>query len=145
MPLAIEPAAVAAPAEPPLTTSPAVTVLIADDNIDSAEMLSTFVGLKGATAHIAHDGAEAVRLGAAIRPDLILLDIGMPGMDGYEACRQLRANPESAGAYIVALTGWGQDQDKQRARDSGFDAHLTKPADLTAVEKMLATIASRPR
>jgi PAS domain S-box-containing protein len=144
MPLAAEPAAIALPSEP-LSTSPGLTVLIADDNLDAADMLATFVGLKGATAHIAHDGAEAVRLGAEVRPDLILLDIGMPGMDGYDACRQLRANPQSAGAYIVALTGWGQDQDKKRARDSGFDAHLTKPADLNAVEKMLATIAPRPR
>jgi two-component system, sensor histidine kinase len=115
----------------------AARVLIADDNVDAAEMLAVFVGMKGATAYTAHDGAAAVRIGAEVQPDVILLDIGMPGMDGYEACRQLRANPQSAGAFIVALTGWGQEQDIRRAEDAGFDAHLTKPADLDAVEKML--------
>jgi CheY-like chemotaxis protein len=69
----------------------------------------------------------------------------MPVVNGYDACRQLRADPNVAGAFIVALTGWGQDQDKERARQSGFDAHLTKPADLDAVEKMLARAASRRR
>ena len=127
---------------PPLPAS-GVRVLIADDNVDAAEMLSTFIGLKGGTAHVAHNGADAVRLAAEVRPDLVLLDIGMPGMDGYEACRHLRANPNSAGAFIVALTGWGQDEDKERARQSGFDAHLTKPADLNVVEKMLAKAAAR--
>jgi PAS domain S-box-containing protein len=136
------------PGEPELKAfAPVVSsggsVVIADDNVDAAEMLAAFVSLKGWTPHIAHDGASAVRLGAEVRPRVILLDIGMPGVDGYEACRQLRANPNSAGAFIVALTGWGQDQDKERARISGFDAHLTKPADLDVVEQLLARAAAR--
>ena len=129
--------------ELPAVPTAGVRVLIADDNVDGAEMLATFVGMKGATAHIAHNGEDAIRLAADVRPDLILLDIGMPGMDGYEACRRLRANPSTAGAFIVALTGWGQDQDKERARQSGFDAHITKPADLNVVEKMLARVPPR--
>ena len=130
----------------PLTRSPlGARVLIADDNIDAAEMLATFVGMKGATAYLAHDGAAAVRIGGEIAPDLVLLDIGMPGMDGYEACRRLRETPNAAAALIVALTGWGQDQDKERARLSGFDAHLTKPADLDIVEKMLERAVARDR
>ena len=121
------------------------TVVIADDNIDAAEMLATFVEIKGWTPYIAHDGAEAIKLAAGVQPTMILLDIGMPIVNGYDACREMRADPNVAGAFIVALTGWGQDQDKERARESGFDAHLTKPADLDAVEKMLARAASRRR
>jgi CheY-like chemotaxis protein len=113
-------------------------VLIADDNVDAAEMLSMFVSMKGATAYTAYDGLAAVRIGLDVQPDVILLDIGMPGIDGYEACRQLRADPRSAGAFIVALTGWGQEQDIKRAEEAGFDAHLTKPADLDALEQLLA-------
>ena len=141
MPVVLEPRVAIQQVEAAPATTPATRVLIADDNVDAAEMLAAFVGIKGATAYIANDGAEAVRIGADVRPDLILLDIGMPGMDGYEACRQLRASPFSSGAFIVALTGWGQDQDKQRARQSGFDAHLTKPADLDVVAKMLAQVS----
>jgi PAS domain S-box-containing protein len=141
-------AAAIAPAEPelkafapPATRGRGGSVVIADDNVDAAEMLAAFVSIKGWTPHVAHDGAAAVRLGVEVRPTVILLDIGMPGVDGYEACRQLRANPNSARAFIVALTGWGQDQDKERARQSGFDAHLTKPADLDIVEQLLARAA----
>ena len=129
--------------EPAPPAGARLRVLIADDNIDAAEMLATFVQMKGATAYIARDGAQAVQLAAEVRPELILLDIGMPVVDGYEACRRLRADPRSAGAFIVAVTGWGQDQDKARAKQSGFDAHLTKPADLDVVEKMLANVPAR--
>jgi PAS domain S-box-containing protein len=118
-------------------------VLIADDNVDAAEMLAAFVEMKGWTPHVAHDGATAVRLAAEVRPTVILLDIGMPGMDGYQACRQIRAQAQLAATFIVALTGWGQDQDKERAKQSGFDAHLTKPADLSVLEKLLADVAAR--
>jgi CheY-like chemotaxis protein len=106
-------------------------------------MLAAFVEMKGWTPHVAHDGATAVRLAAEVRPTVILLDIGMPGMDGYQACRQIRAQAQLAATFIVALTGWGQDQDKERAKQSGFDAHLTKPADLSVLEKLLADVAAR--
>ncbi len=121
-----------------MTNTASTRVLIADDNPDAAAMLAEFVKAQGGTAYLAHDGAMAVRMGADLQPDVILLDISMPGMNGYETCRQLRANPRSARAFIVALTGWGQDQDKQHAQQSGFDAHLTKPADLDLLAKLLA-------
>jgi CheY-like chemotaxis protein len=121
-----------------MTNTASTRVLIADDNPDAAQMLAEFVKTQGGTAYLAHDGAMAVRMGADLQPDVILLDISMPGMNGYETCRQLRANPRSARAFIVALTGWGQDQDKQHAQKSGFDAHLTKPADLDLLAKLLA-------
>ena len=106
-------------------------------------MLAAFVTGRGDTAYLANDGAMAVRMGADLQPDVILLDISMPGMNGYETCRQLRANPRSARAFIVALTGWGQDQDKQHAMKSGFDAHLTKPADLELLAQLLADASER--
>ena len=118
-------------------------VLIADDDTAAAEMLAAFVTGRGDTAYLAHDGAMALRMGADLQPDVILLDISMPGMNGYETCRQLRANPRSAGAFIVALTGWGQDQDKQHAMKSGFDAHLTKPADLEVLATLLTQASER--
>ncbi len=126
-----------------MTNNLPTRVLIADDDVDAAEMLAAFVTTQGRTAYLAHDGAMAVRMGADLQPDVILLDISMPGMNGYETCRQLRANPRSAGAFIVALTGWGLDQDKQHAKQSGFDAHLTKPADLELLATMLAEAAGR--
>ena len=126
-----------------MTNTAPTRVLIADDDVDAAEMLATFVTTRGSTAYLAHDGAMALRMGADLQPDVILLDISMPGMNGYETCRQLRANPRSAGAFIVALTGWGQDKDKLHAMKSGFDAHLTKPADLDILEKLLAEASER--
>ena len=126
-----------------MTNTVSARVLIADDDVAAATMLSDFVTTLGATVYLAHDGAMALRMGADLQPDIILLDISMPGMNGYETCRQLRANPRSAGAYIVALTGWGQDQDKERAMKSGFDTHLTKPADLEMLAKLLAEASAR--
>ena len=126
-----------------MTTPITARVLIADDDTAAAEMLAAFVTANGGTAYLAHDGAMALRMGGDLQPDVILLDISMPGMNGYETCRQLRANPRSAGAYIVALTGWGQDQDKLIAMKSGFNAHLTKPADLELLAKLIAEASAR--
>jgi CheY-like chemotaxis protein len=126
-----------------MTNTAPTRVLIADDDLAAAEMLAAFVTSKGGTVYLAHDGAMALRMGADLQPDVILLDISMPGMNGYETCRQLRANPRSAGAFIVALTGWGQDQDKQHAMKSGFDAHLTKPADLDVLATLLTEASER--
>jgi CheY-like chemotaxis protein len=88
-----------------------------------------------------HDGAGGLRLLQEFEPDVVLLDIGMPVMDGYETCRRMRQTPRGAGLILVALTGWGQEDDKQRALDAGFDLHLTKPADPIAVEQLLADFA----
>jgi CheY-like chemotaxis protein len=126
-----------------MTNKAPARVLIADDDPAAAEMLAAFVTGRGDTAYLANDGAMALRMGADLQPNVILLDISMPGMNGYETCRQLRANPRSAGAFIVALTGWGQDQDKLNAMKSGFDAHLTKPADFDLLEKLLAEASER--
>jgi two-component system CheB/CheR fusion protein len=112
-------------------------VLIIDDNVDAAESMAMLVRELGGEADTAHDGRHGIERMRLFRPEVVLLDIGMPGMDGYETCRHLRSLGREA--YIVALTGWGQDQDRSRALRSGFDAHLTKPADPCQLEQLLVS------
>ena len=112
-------------------------VLIVDDNEDSAEALAMLVRIMGGEAVTCSNGLEAIARAATFAPEVIFLDIGMPGIDGYETCRRLREQPRAAKSFIVALTGWGQERDKERAADSGFDAHLTKPADPREIDRLL--------
>jgi CheY-like chemotaxis protein len=93
--------------------------------------------LLGHTVDTAHDGVEAVEKAGVFRADVILLDIGMPRLNGYEAARQIREQQHN-GLRLVALTGWGQDEDRRRSDEAGFDAHLVKPVDLAALKKLLA-------
>jgi CheY-like chemotaxis protein len=115
-------------------------VLVVDDNADAADMLAWLVRSIGGDARTVYDGAAAVREAADFDPDVVLLDIGMPGMDGYEACRLIR---ERVGRrpFIVAISGFGQDRDKARAAEAGFDAHITKPADPVRLEQLLINAA----
>ena len=113
-------------------------VLIVDDNRDAAESLAAMVALLGGEARTAHDGPGGVEAAASFRPDVILLDIGLPGLDGYEACRRIRAAPWGKEICLVALTGWGNDRDRERAADAGFNLHLMKPADPIALKQYLA-------
>jgi len=113
-------------------------VLIIDDNEDAAEMMAILVGAMGAVAETAVDGLDGIARASAFAPDLIFLDIGMPVMDGYEVCRRIRQEPFGKYVVIVALTGWGQERDKQRAADAGFDAHLTKPADPAEIQRLMS-------
>lgn len=108
-------------------------ILIADDNRDSAQSWATMFELEGCETCTAFSGSEALRLAASFQPDVALLDIGMPGLNGYEVARLLRSSPLGASVLLIAVTGWGQDQDKQAAREAGFDAHLTKPVNLQQV------------
>ena len=126
---------------PESPTPLATRVLIIDDNVDAAEMLAAVVAAMGAKVRTATNGPDGIRDAAAFKPDVILLDIGMPDMDGYETCRSLRASPAGRDCVIFALTGWGQDHDRQRALAGGFDAHLTKPAD----PQVLASLLRNPR
>ena len=96
----------------------------------------------GAEVRVAHDGPEALEAFELCRPRLVLLDIGMPGMDGYEVARRLRALPSGASAALVALTGWGQEEDRRRTREAGFDHHLVKPADFNTLQSLIASIQS---
>jgi CheY-like chemotaxis protein len=99
----------------------------------------------GHSVRITHDGTSALAVGPEFMPDLVLMDIGMPGMDGYETCERMRAEEWSANVRVVALTGWGQEEDKRKARRAGFDLHLVKPVDRkTLIEVITATAEGRP-
>jgi PAS domain S-box-containing protein len=113
-------------------------VLVIDDNMDAADTLAALVVALGGEAATAYAGRDGLRRAVDFRPDVVLLDIGMPGMDGYETCRLLRAEPAARAAYVVAVTGFGQTHDRDRALADGFDAHLTKPADPRVLEDVLA-------
>jgi CheY-like chemotaxis protein len=118
-------------------------ILVVDDNSDSVETLAWLVRSYGGEVRTANDGPTAVTLAREFAPHVILLDIGMPGMDGYEICRQIRSTEHGGRAFIVAITGWGQDRDKALAQAAGFDTHITKPADPLVLEQLLATEGRR--
>jgi CheY-like chemotaxis protein len=115
-------------------------VLIVDDNPDAAEMLDMAVAHLGHTTRLAHDGGTAVKAATEFLPDVILLDVGLPGMNGYAVARTLRAQPGFDRVHIAAVTGWGQEEDRRKAREAGFDSHFTKPLSPDALEQLLASI-----
>jgi len=115
-----------------------IRVLVVDDNSDAATTLASLMRMQGATAVIARDGMEALGIAEAFRPEVILLDIGLPKLNGYEVCRTLRLKPWAASVRIVALTGWGQERDRSQSRDAGFDAHLVKPVDYDSLIRTIA-------
>jgi two-component system, sensor histidine kinase len=118
--------------------------LIIEDNVDAAESLSLLLQLIGHEAEVAHDGAEGVEKARGFRPEVVLCDIGLPGqLDGYAVARSFRADPELRSAYLIALSGYGQEEDRRRALAAGFDTHLTKPADLDELRRLLAEGAAR--
>jgi PAS domain S-box-containing protein len=112
-------------------------ILVVDDNLDAAESLSKLLQLMGQEVYEAHDGVEAICAADVFRPDAIVLDIGLPKLNGYEAAREIRIRAGSRPLTIIAVTGWGQDEDKQRSAEAGFDWHLTKPIDAMQLLAML--------
>jgi two-component system CheB/CheR fusion protein len=135
----------AAAAAEPKVSAPAITphrILVVDDNRDAADMLATVLGAHGHVVRVAYDGPQALELATLFRPEVGLLDIGMDGMNGYDLAIRLRREPLLAGLFLVAITGMGQEEDRQRALASGFDAHLTKPADPEALQVLLASRVS---
>lgn len=118
-------------------------VLIIDDNRDGAEMLETLLALSGHEVRVAHDGADGVRCASAFEPDIVLLDIGLPGRSGFDIIVDLRGIPALRGARIVATTGYGREEDRARCLAAGFDAHLTKPVDLEQLRSLLASTPAR--
>jgi CheY-like chemotaxis protein len=113
-------------------------ILVADDNTDSAGSMAMILRILGHDARTAHDGLQVVEVATTFRPDVILLDIGMPELDGYEVCRRIRGEPWGSEISIIALTGWGGEEDRKRSLEAGFDHHLVKPVDPIEVEKLLA-------
>jgi signal transduction histidine kinase/CheY-like chemotaxis protein len=129
----------------PLPSGRAPRVLVVDDNRDAVESLSLLLRLEGCETEVAYAGAEALSKARGFRPDVVLLDIGLPVMNGYEVCRALRREPRHGTIRIVALTGWGQERDRQRATEAGFDAHLVKPVDPAALAALLTAGPAPPR
>jgi PAS domain S-box-containing protein len=114
-------------------------ILVVDDNVDSAESLALMLELEGHQLRIAHDGETALNIARAFQPHVVLLDIGLPGLNGYQVAEQLRAAPQTHDAKLVAVTGYGQPEDERRAKDAGFDHYLVKPIDLGALDALLSS------
>jgi PAS domain S-box-containing protein len=117
-------------------------VLIADDNRDSADSLAMLLQIMGNEVGTAYDGEQAVEAAAALRPEVVVLDLGMPKLDGYEACRRIREQPWGRGMFLIALTGWGQEEDRHRTAEAGFNQHMVKPVDPDVLMKLLASRSS---
>jgi signal transduction histidine kinase len=115
-------------------------VLVVDDNVDAAESLAKLLRICGHEIRIAHSGQEALIAAHPFKPEVVLLDIGLPGMNGYEVAKRLRAEPALRDAVLVAVTGWGNEDYKRKSREAGFDFHLTKPVEVTAIEGILARL-----
>jgi CheY-like chemotaxis protein len=118
-------------------------ILIVDDNVDSADSLAMLLQLSGHEAHTAYDGLQALETAQRLQPDVMLLDLGLPGLDGCEVCRRVRQQPWARRTLLVAVTGWGQAADRQRSQDAGFDVHLVKPVDVPALEQIIAGVGRR--
>jgi CheY-like chemotaxis protein len=124
----------AVPAAPPT----AARVLLVDDNVDFASSMAALLQNAGHEVRLAHDAASALCVAEAFEPDFGFFDIGLPGMSGFELARQFRRLPFASRSVLVAVTGWGQEKDRELAREAGFDHHLVKPVDFTAIESLLA-------
>lgn len=117
-------------------------ILVVDDNKDAADSLGMLLRMGGHDVHMAYDGLEAVGAAAVLRPDVVLLDIGLPKLSGYDAARQIRSERGDE-VLLIALTGWGQEEDRRRSREAGFDHHLTKPVEFTALQKLLTAWSAK--
>jgi CheY-like chemotaxis protein len=115
-------------------------VLVVDDNVDAATSLALLLKLDGHDVKLAHDGPAALTAARACSPQVILLDIGLPGMSGYDVARELRRDPAFAETMLVALTGYGQAEDRRKSKSAGFDHHLTKPIDDEALAALFDSV-----
>jgi DNA-binding response OmpR family regulator len=118
-------------------------ILVVDDNRDAASSLAMLLELDGHAVVSAHDGQSALAAADSHRPDVALLDIGLPLVDGYEVCRRIRQQPWGRTMILVALTGWGHEEDRARTRDAGFDGHLVKPVNYTDLIALLGAMSDR--
>jgi CheY-like chemotaxis protein len=118
-------------------------ILVVDDNRDSVDSLAVWLRLKGHEVELAYDGLQAIAAAEQLRPDVVLLDIGMPRLNGYEACRRIRERPWGKEVALIAVTCWGQDEERRRSEEAGFDDHLVKPVDPAALVKLLASLPLR--
>lgn len=144
LPIVLAPEAQPEPPSPDDRSAKGLRVLVVDDNVDACTMLAAFVRLKGYGVQMAFTGPAALAAATNWRPDVVLLDIGLPELDGFELARRLRAEPALKAMKLIAVSGYGSERDMQVGREAGFDAHLVKPVDPAAVEKLLASL-NKPR
>jgi PAS domain S-box-containing protein len=128
----------------PVCSAGGCRILVADDNEDSATTLAIMLEIMGNEVRTAKDGLQAVNLAAAFQPDVIFLDIGMPKLNGYEACRRIREQPWANKVVLIALTGWGQEEDRRRSEEAGFNHHMAKPIVPSVIERLLAEMSATP-
>lgn len=131
-------------AGPKVSTLRECRILVVDDNEDCADIMGMYLRRKGNDIRTAHDGLEAVEVAEAFHPEFVLLDIGLPKLNGYEVARRIRQQPWGGQVILVALTGWGQDEDRRRSQEAGFNFHLVKPVSLAALEELLAELQLAP-
>ena len=128
------------PATPSVDALPARKILVVDDNKDAVDSLALLLSLVGQTVATASDGIDALTQFEHFGPDVVVLDLGLPGLSGYEVARRIRAMDRGSEVVMVALTGWGQDEDRRRTVAAGFDHHLVKPVDFDALKALLAEL-----
>ena len=134
-----------APLETVEQPAPPSRVLVVDDNLDAADLLVMVLQTFGHEVQVAYSGQTALEMAIQYQPDFVLLDIGLPEMDGYEVARHLRQQPQTKDVWLIAITGYGQDSDRQRTQEAGFDHHLVKPVERRKLQNLLATLAKQPR
>ena len=130
--------------EPGATALSGCRILVVDDNKDSADSLAMLLRLKGNDIRTAYDGLEAVEVAETFHPELVLLDIGLPKLNGYDVARRIRQQPWGQDVILVALTGWGKDEDRRLSQEAGFNFHIVKPVELAALEKLLSGLQVIP-
>jgi CheY-like chemotaxis protein len=143
LPLEQEPAALAGPPAAPRPAGGPLRILVVEDNRDAAETLRVLLGLLGHDVEVVHSGPEGVEAARRRPPEVVLCDIGLPGLDGYGVARALRQEPTTAAARLIAVTGYGSDEDRRLSREAGFDLHLTKPVDPADLQPLLTHPGSR--
>jgi CheY-like chemotaxis protein len=116
-------------------------VLVVDDNVDAATSFATLLQVGGHDVRTVHSGLEALSTARSFKPEVVFLDIGLPGMSGYEVAKQLRVGPSFKSTVLVAVTGWGSEEHKRQAKEAGFDFHLTKPVDAALIENIFSRLA----
>src|SRR4051794_23370154 len=130
-------------ASPAVKTTPQrFRILVVDDNHDSALSLAMMLSIMGHETRTAHDGESAVTAAESFLPDVVLLDIGLPKLNGYEVAQRIRENEWGQGMFLIAVTGWGQDEDRQRSSEVGLNVHMVKPVEPAALERLLAELRS---
>jgi CheY-like chemotaxis protein len=125
-----------------MASRPRLRILIVDDNRDSADSLAMLLEITGNETFMAHDGVEAIEMIEKQRPDVVLLDIGLPRLNGHEVCRHIRQQPWGKDIVVIALTGWGQEDDRRRSQEAGFNGHLVKPVDYDKLLVLLSKLTN---